>query len=380
MLVEDALEASTQFFAFLAERLLDKQPIVRVREEGFADDLLDGPLLALIKTVRTLADRFEDGREREELLEQAGKLKTYQTSLRQFLNVADDQHVYWLERGGKRQTIVTLRSAPIDVAPILKEELLSRGTSVLFTSATLAVAGNIEPFQHRVGANEVRAQIVRSPFDYEQVMRVYIAADVPPPSPKEARLALDALIDYVEFCTLRVRGGSLVLFTSYQDMRQIAQALEAVFAKTERPFMMQGADLSRSEITRRMRDLGNAIVFGTDSFWTGIDVPGNALSQVIVTRLPFEVPTHPVLEARAEKIRDAGGSAFGELTLPDALIKFRQGIGRLIRTSGDRGIVTVLDARTLAKSYGRQFIDSLPTSTYFQINKSNREERFLPFT
>lgn len=378
-LVVDALDASEQFYTFLAEKLLDKQPIVRVREEGFAEPWLDGPLLALIKSVRTIADKFDEGRERDELLEQAGKIKTYQTSLRQFLHVSDDQHVYWLERSGKRQTIVTLRSAPIDVSPYLREELLQRQTSVVFTSATLAMGGRIEPFQHRIGAQDVRSAVAHSPFDFERAMRIYIASDVPLPSPRDARLALDVLSDYVRFCTLRNKGGSLVLFTSYGDMRQVADALEVDFAKARRPFLMQGGDLSRTELARKMRAAGNAVLFGTDSFWTGIDVPGDALSQVIITRLPFEVPSHPVLEARTEWIRDQGGNPFNELTLPDALIKFRQGIGRLIRTKTDRGIVTVLDSRLLAKPYGRHFLDCLPKENFEKITRETREERFKPF-
>jgi ATP-dependent DNA helicase DinG len=299
--------------------------------------------------------------------------------LRQFLHVADDKHVYWLERSGKRQTIVTLRSAPIDVAPYLKEELLQRQTSVLFTSATLAMGGQIEPFQRRVGAQDVRSSVAHSPFDFARAMRIYVASDVPLPSPRDARLALDVLTDYVRFCTLRNKGGSLVLFTSYSDMRQVADALEVDFAKARRPFLMQGGDLSRTELARKMRSAGNAILFGTDSFWTGIDVPGDALSQVIVTRLPFEVPSHPVLEARTEWIRDQGGNPFNELTLPDALIKFRQGIGRLIRTKSDRGIVTVLDSRLLAKPYGRHFLECLPKENFEKITRETREELFKPF-
>lgn len=378
-LVVDALEAAEQFFGFIADRLLDKQPIVRVREEGFAEPLLDPPLLALIKAVRTLADRFDEGREREELLEQTTKLKAYQTTLRQFLSVADDKFVYWAERTGKRQSNVTLRSAPIDVAPYLREELLQRGTSVLFTSATLAMGGQIEPFQQRVGADEVRAEVVQSPFDFQRNMRVYVAADVPLPSPREARLAIDVLSDYVGFCTQRVQGGSLVLFTSYHDMRQVADAVESLYSKSGRPFLMQGEGLSRTELARQMRDAGNAVLFGTESFWTGVDVPGDALAQVIITRLPFEVPTHPILEARTEWIRDRGGNPFGELTLPDALIKFRQGVGRLIRTATDRGVVTILDSRILAKAYGRQFIDSLPMRDFRRMTREDRHEIFSPF-
>jgi len=379
-LVGDALEASHQFFSFLDERLLTKQPVVRVREEGFAEPWLDGPLLALHKAVRTRADHMDDGRERDELLEQAGKIRTYQMTLKQFLAVAEqDKFVYWVERSGRCQTIVTLRTAPIDVAPFLRETLLERQTSVVCTSATLAMGGRIEPFQERIGAQQVRTAIEHSPFDFERRMRVFVATDVPAPSPQEARLALDTLADYIEFCVRRTQGGSLVLFTSYHDMRAVAEKVEPILDGARRPFFMQGRDHSRTELAKQLRAAGNGVLFGTDSFWTGIDIPGDALSQVIITRLPFEVPTHPVLEARTEWIRERGGSPFHELTLPDALITFRQGIGRLIRTARDRGVITLLDSRVVTKPYGRLFLDCLPKQDYVRMTAVNRTERFQPF-
>jgi ATP-dependent DNA helicase DinG len=378
-LVADALEASEQFFGFIGDQLLAKQAIVRVREEGVAEPYLDGPLLALVKAVGRIADKFEEGKERDELLEQRDKLKTYQTGLNQWLGVGDAQHVYWAERSGRRQTLVTLRTAPLDVAPYLREQLFRRGVAVVCTSATLALGEQIDIFRQRVGADEARAVVVRSPFDFERNMRVYVAADVPLPSPQDARLALDALADWVRFCTLRTAGGSLVLFTSYADLRQVAATLEPDFAAARRPLLLHGAELSRTELAKSMRARGNAILFGTDSFWTGVDVPGDALSQVIITRLPFDPPTHPILEARAEHIRDAGGNPFNELTLPDALIKFRQGVGRLIRTATDRGVVTILDARVLAKTYGRLFLEVLPQPEYERITRENREQRFHPY-
>jgi len=233
--------------------------------------------------------------------------------------------------------------------------------------------------QARLGAESAKAVVVKSPFDFEKNMRVYVAADIPLPSPREARLALDVLTDYIEFCTLRVAGGSLVLFTSYHDMRRVADTLEPIYREQNRPFLMQGGDLSRTELARQMRERGNAVLFGTESFWTGIDVPGDALSQVIITRLPFEVPTHPILEARTEWIRQREGNPFAELTLPDALIKFRQGVGRLIRSAADRGVITVLDSRILVKAYGRQFINCLPIQRFERLTRENRIPRFQPF-
>jgi ATP-dependent DNA helicase DinG len=221
--------------------------------------------------------------------------------------------------------------------------------------------------------------IVKSPFDFERNMRVYVAGDVPLPSPQEAKLALDVLADYIDFCITRVTGGSLVLFTSYTDMRAIATTLEPKIAAAGRPFLMQGADLSRTELAQQMRARGNAVLFGTDSFWTGVDVPGDALAQVIITRLPFDPPTHPITEARCDHIRNRGGNPFNELTLPDALITFRQGIGRLIRTAQDRGLITILDSRVLAKAYGRLFIECLPMSGFTVLTRETRNQKFHPF-
>lgn len=378
-LVVDALDAAKQFFDFIATRLLDRRAIVRIRDQGVAEPVLDGPLGALHRRLARLADKLEDGRERDELLEQGQRIKGIQAGVTEWLTLGDEGHVYWTERSGRRQTIVTLRSAPIDVAPELRKHLFGCNTSVVCTSATLAMGGSIEPLAARIGADQAPATAVKSPFDFERHMRVFVATDVPLPTPREARLSLETLIDYIGFCTTQVRGGSLVLFTSYTDMRAVAQALEPVFQKAGRPFLMQGADLSRTELARQMRSLGNAVLFGTDSFWTGVDVPGKALSQVIVTRLPFDPPTHPITEARCEHIRDGGGNPFNELTLPDALIKFRQGVGRLIRNKTDRGIITILDSRVLAKAYGREFLASLPTGTSERMTKENREGVFRPF-
>ena len=378
-LVEDALDAATQFFGFLRDRWLDQQPVVRLREAGFAEPWLDAPLAALIKAVAALADQLDEGHDRDELLDQRDRLNGCRTGLRQFLGLDAGDHVHWLERSGRRGQNVALRTAPVDVAPYLREHLLQRQTAVVFTSATLAMGGEIEPFQRRIGAEGAKSAIVASPFDYERHLQVYVAADMPLPSPADARLALDALVDYLEFCTLRVPGGSLVLFTSHADMRQCAETLTAAYVRHRRPFYLQGADGSRTELTRRMRAAGNAILFGTDSFWTGVDVPGAALSQVVITRLPFDVPTHPVAEARAEWIREQGGNPFNELTLPEALVQFRQGIGRLIRTQTDRGLITILDSRVLAKTYGRLFLECLPKRDYSRLTKDNREEQFQPF-
>jgi ATP-dependent DNA helicase DinG len=378
-LVADALEASNQFFDFLARTLLDRQAVVRIREPGAAEPLLTAPLAALLRHVAKLADRLEDGRPRDELLDQRARLTAIQQGAEEWLTLADGGQVYWAERGGRHQVTVTLRSAPIDVAPELRRRLFASGVSVVCTSATLAVGGSTEPFAARIGAGDARAEVVLSPFDFARNMRVYLAADVPAPSLAESGPTLAALADYIGYCCGRVPGGTLVLFTSYRDLRAVAAAVEPGLRAAGRILLLQGGELSRTELVRQMRERGDAVLFGTDSFWTGIDVPGDALAQVIITRLPFSPPTTPIAEAKAEAIRGRGGDAFTELTLPDALVKFRQGIGRLIRTRSDRGLITVLDSRILAKAYGRLFVASLPQPEFTRLTRDNRAADFHPY-
>lgn len=377
----DALEASAVFFEYLREKLLSAQPIVRVRSPDAAEPLLDEPLQKLISKIGDLWSRLPDekGSPRDEIYDKLERLKGYRQQINLWLTQATEGTVYWLERSGRKQTTVALRAAPLDVAPYLRENLFGRGTSVVLSSATLTVAGHIEPFQERCGAAEAETAVEHSPFDFERNMRVYVAEDMAPPSAEGAKLDVAGLIDYVQFCTLAVPGGSLVLFTSYRDMQQAAAALGPVYADAGRPFLVQGVDGSRTELAQRLREAGNGVLFGTDSFWTGVDVPGRALSQVIITRLPFDPPTHPVAEARAEWVRARGGNPFNELTLPDALMQFRQGVGRLIRSKSDRGVVTILDARVLTKAYGREFLASLPIGRFTRLSRENRETGFRPF-
>ena len=379
LLVADARDVSSQFFGFLNERVLAKESRLRVRQEGVCEPWLDAPLARLIAGLERIAARLDEGPAQDNLRDQGERLKTYRSGLRQFLSLSETDHVYWVERAGRKGQIVAIRSAPLDVAPYLREQLFRRKTSVVLTSATLAVGGGMEALQQRTGAEEADISIEQSPFDYARQMRIYVAADVSPPSARDARLDLDGLIDYLEFCTLRVAGGSLVLFTSHQDLRRAADALRPVYASADRPLLVHGHDGSRTELARRLRAAGNAVLFGADSFWTGVDVPGPALSQVVITRLPFELPTEPVTEARAEWVRDRGGQPFNEITLPDALVKFRQGIGRLIRSREDRGVVTLLDPRILTKPYGREFLGVLPNPEFARLTRATRERIFRPF-
>lgn len=373
-----ALEAAENFFGFIRQHLLNVRSEVRLREPDWCEPTLAQPLRAVIDAAGSLADRLEEGPARSEMLDQQARLKTYHSGINDFIGLKAEDHVHWLERSGRQGQIVTLRNAPLDVAPYLEESLFRRKTAVVMTSATLALGRNMENFQKQAGALAVPTAIEDSPFDFERNMRVYVARDVPLPTREQAQLSTEVLADYILFCSRRVPGGTLVLFTSYTDLQKVAARTETEFARLGRPLLIQGAEFSRSEATRRFRDAENAVLFGTDSFWTGVDIPGTALSQVIITRLPFENPTHPVAEAKCEWIRDRGGNPFNEYTLPASLIKFRQGIGRLIRNKADRGLITILDSRVLAKAYGRLFLACLPVARHEVMTRENRHNRFQP--
>lgn len=378
--VEVALEQNAYFFAGLAERIPMGKSAQRVREPGIAENVLSGPLNTLLARLDALRTKLPDGPAQDEVTSKHRRISSYREGITSWLNLARDGHVHWLESSpSRRELVIHLRSAPLDVSAELRERLFSRHTAAVLTSATLATGSTVEPFRERVGAHAVETLIEKSPFDYERHMRVYLAADVPEPSAAEGRLDLDVLTDYVRFCTLAVPGGSLVLFTSYRDLQDVAGRLAADYRAAGRPLLVQEAGVSRSDLAERLRQAGNGVLFGTESFWTGIDVPGNALAQVIITRLPFEPPNHPVAQARAEWVASEGGNPFSQLALPEALGKFRQGIGRLIRSKTDRGVVTILDPRVLTKAYGREFIACLPHPEFERLTRANRAETFRPF-
>jgi ATP-dependent DNA helicase DinG len=374
--VEEALAANHEFFSYLHDTFLTKQPIRRLHEPEFCENILSGPLKAVAERLAARIQKTDNERQQEELRDHRNRLLGYCDAINGFIGLAEDGHVHWLERGGKNGRLVTLRSAPLDVAPALRESLFSRHTAAVLTSATLSDGRSLEAFQTKVGAEAAEAQLEFSPFDYPNRTRLFIANDAPVPEPGAGRLDLDYLANMICWCSRRVEGGTLVLFTSHLDLRQVRERCTEFFKKINRPLFAQGHDHGRSELTRHFAEAGNGILFGTDSFWTGVDVPGPALSQVIITRLPFENPGHPVSEARSEHCRMRGGNPFAELVVPDALVRFRQGVGRLIRRHSDQGNVVVLDSRILTKSYGRYFIEALPIPNFERFNRDTREAVF----
>ncbi len=376
--VEEAIGLGERFFAGLRRDFLSHQEVVRLHEENWCEPFLNPQLDKVIRCIGKIADRRMEGPERVEMKDLKIQLTHYRSSIAECVELSRPDHVYWIERSGQKGQIVTLRNAPIDVAPYLRESIFSRRTSVIVTSATLALGLRLDSFSERIGATGYPAEKVTSPFNYPKQMRIYIATDAPPPSHRQPNLDLDYLSDTISFCTLRVKGGSLVLFTSYNTMFAVADVVENALLSNGRTLLVQSRDGSRSQLTSRFAKRGNAILFGTDSFWAGVDVPGPSLSQVIVTRLPFENPNHPIIDAKCQWIRSNGGHPFIELTLPEAILRLRQGVGRLIRNGTDRGTVTIIDSRILTRQYGKRFLEVLPHSNHIPFNRFNRTEIFLP--
>ncbi|MFP6899438.1 MAG: ATP-dependent DNA helicase [Opitutales bacterium] len=379
-LVKNAHEAADSLFYHVRENLVQGSRARRVLTPNALPSDFLVPVINLIQRLREVGAELADSHGSLEIKDQAERLENIVSVFREFQELEDPQNVYWAEQYGNGGLYLQLRIAPINPAAQLREALFSRGVSAILTSATLRQGGDMDRFCSSVGAEETVAEAEDSPFDFDNNVVVFVARDCPEPSQQEDRSPyLYQLAELVFRCAQEEPGGTLALFTNFADLRQVAELVEPRWRKEGRKLFVHGKKFSRSELRRQFAAAGNGLLLGTDSFWMGIDVPGAALSQVIVTRLPFENPNHPVAEAKAERMREEGLNAFAELTLPDALLRFRQGIGRLIRKKDDRGLITVLDSRILRKSYGRNFLSALPKKEYhtFALSSFAKDFAFL---
>ncbi|MCG3138970.1 MAG: putative ATP-dependent helicase DinG [Phycisphaerae bacterium] len=275
------------------------------------------------------------------------------------LTCGGDDQVYWMESEGRVRRNLVLHAHPLHVGPLLQQMLFEATPSVVLTSATLSISLDSEfhYLRERIGVNECECLRLDSPFDFRSQMELHVEAHLPPPNaPNFAAAAAKAIIHY----TRRTAGRALVLFTSYQQMNEIAELVKPALAESRLNLLVQGRNMPRSQMLEQLRQQPQTVLFGADSFWQGVDVAGEALQNVMIVKLPFAAPDQPMIEARIEAIESNEGSAFSEYQLPEAILRFKQGVGRLIRTTTDQGLVVILDSRIVHKSYGKKFLDALP--------------------
>ena len=310
--------------------------------------------------IESLLDNTNNKSIRRELLELLSRLSTDKELISHFIDQTLQGHVFWVEKSVGRYENLTLRSAPVDVSSELKERFFGLSNSCVLTSATLSIGENNETLgyvKNRIGADNIKTAKIGSPFNYQSQMKIYLAQDISDPRSDQYE---DDLGNWIISFIKKSNGNAFILFTSYKLMNSVYGKISPVLEENGFSLYIQGKNIPRSKLLSMFRKDNNGVLFGTDSFWTGVDVPGDSLSNVIVTRIPFAVPSHPLIESRLEQIEKIGGNPFLEYSVPEAILKLRQGVGRLIRSTSDKGFVVILDNRILKKKYGKAFIRALP--------------------
>jgi DNA polymerase-3 subunit epsilon/ATP-dependent DNA helicase DinG len=325
----------------------------------------DDSLKELLKLITSIYQSFNDFPEEipEELENVQGnlgnmlrRLTEIEVNVSAMVNRLDPDKIYWVEvnpNGGR----ITLQVAPLHIGKLMEEYLWHKKSSVIMTSATLTTAGDFDYLRGRLNADEADELALGSPFDFETAALLYLVNDIPDPTnSSQYQNAVESAL--IRLCKA-TSGRTLVLFTSYSQLKKTSQVITPALTDKGIAVFEQGEGASANALLENFKSSEQAVLLGTRSFWEGVDIPGAALSVVVMVKLPFDVPSDPIVAARSETFEDP----FNEYSIPEAILRFRQGFGRLIRTQSDRGVVAILDRRILTKKYGKIFLDSLPECT-----------------
>ena len=335
----------------------------RVHTPEIVGNSLSPALIQLAAMLRQRSSNLKDEAQRQDFVSAYERLTALAGEIEVWLGQGIPEAVYWIDASLSRRARpqIKLEAAPIDVGPTLRKELFESTHSVILTSATLSVGrqGSFDFFKSRIGLTQATGIRLGSPFDYRRQAKLILVDGMPDPTAD--REQFDArCVALIRRYVARSDGRAFVLFTSYEMMRRAASELTPWLAEQDLALYSQADGVPRHEMLQRFKSNPRSVLFGADSFWQGVDVPGDALQNVIITKLPFSVPDQPLLQARLEAIRKRGGNPFMEYQVPEAAIRLKQGFGRLIRSQQDRGIVVLLDPRVRTKRYGQILLDSLP--------------------
>lgn len=346
------------------------EKMIRIREPINMDEHFVVSLQEFSADILKLTQHAKNDDEENEIKNYHAKLNALKNTIITFLRQNLDGHVYWIEQNQwTHKSNMTLSMSPINMADYFRDNIFTDDKCSLMTSATLSINKSLDYFKCSVGAEHVDGLIMDSPFNYEVQMQIYIPGDMPEPklNPNDTLASIfeetayeKALKEKIPEYINMTNGGALVLFTNIKILKKLHMHLLQEFDGTDIDILAQGDGMPKNKLLMEFRENENSVLLGVDSFWMGVDVPGESLRNVIITKLPFDVPDHPIIEAKIEAIKERGGNPFMDFTLPGAILKFKQGIGRLIRNKTDTGILVILDSRVIHKFYGKLFINSLP--------------------